>query len=170
MSRFSRRVFILLFVTAVSSAGTFGQALTWDQIRMKFDAANPSLRAGQIGIEESRAQEITAYLRPNPNLSVTGDQINPFNGGPSHSTFGNVLSTATISYLHERRHKRELRHESAQDSTNIAISGQADLERTLLFGLRQAFVQMSARKSGDCISEGKSFLLRPPAGRESGSV
>jgi len=48
---------------------------------------------------------------------------------------------AAVSYLHERQHKRELRLESAQKATGIAVSGQADLERTLSFDLRMAFVQ-----------------------------
>jgi cobalt-zinc-cadmium efflux system outer membrane protein len=116
-------------------------ALTWQQVRAKFEAANPTLRAGQIGIEESRAQEITAYLRPNPTAGLLADQIDPFNGGPSHGPFAYLLSAANISYLHERRHKRELRLDSAQDATKIAVSSQADLERTLLFDLRMAFVQ-----------------------------
>jgi cobalt-zinc-cadmium efflux system outer membrane protein len=92
-------------------------------------------------VDESRAAETTAYLRPNPTLNVLNDQINPFNGGPPHSTFGFLLSTASVSYLHERERKRELRLESAQDATKIAVSGQADLDRNLIFNLRMAFVQ-----------------------------
>jgi cobalt-zinc-cadmium efflux system outer membrane protein len=148
MSRFLRRLSIVLFATAVlAQRGSAQGVLTWQQVQVKFDAANPSLRAGQVGIEESRAQEISAYLRPNPNLGLIADQINPFTGGPPHSTLGSVLSVATVSYLHERQHKRELRHESAQDSTKIAISGQDDSYRTLLFSLRQAFIQTLHEKA-----------------------
>jgi len=46
-----------------------------------------------------------------------------------------------LAYLHERAHKRELRLQSAKDATEITISGQADLERGLLFALRGAFVE-----------------------------
>jgi cobalt-zinc-cadmium efflux system outer membrane protein len=49
--------------------------------------------------------------------------------------------------LHERRHKRELRLESAQKATGIAASGQADLERTLIFTLRMAFIQTLQEKA-----------------------
>jgi cobalt-zinc-cadmium efflux system outer membrane protein len=115
--------------------------LTWGEIRQRFEANNPTLRAGQIGIDESRANEISAYLRPNPALTVLTDQIDPFPGGPAHGPFSFLLTTATLNYLHERRHKRELRLESAKEATDITISGQADLERTLLFELRGAFVQ-----------------------------
>jgi len=82
------------------------KALTWQDVRDKFEAANPTLRAGQIGVDESKAAEITAFLRPNPSLGIIADQINPFPGGPPHSTFGALLSDATVSYLNERQHKR----------------------------------------------------------------
>jgi len=141
--------FCLLIALSVALAeSAFAQTvLTWQEVRDRFEAANPTLRAGQIGIDESRAQEITADLRPNPGLGLTADQINPFNGGPPHGPLGSLLSVAAVSYLHERQHKRELRLESAQDATKITVSGQADLERTLLFGLRAAFVQILQGKA-----------------------
>ncbi len=121
--------------------------LTWDQVRQQFEQRNPTLLAGQFNISESKAEEITAYLRPNPNFTLTADQIDPFPGGPPHGPFAYLLPVASISYLHERQHKRELRLESAQNTTAIATSEQADLERTLLFNLRGAFVQTLQAKS-----------------------
>jgi cobalt-zinc-cadmium efflux system outer membrane protein len=121
--------------------------LTWDQVRQQFEQRNPTLLAGQFNISESKAEEITAYLRPNPNLTLTADQIDPFPGGPPHGPFAYLLPVASISYLHERQHKRELRLESAQKATAIATSEQADLERTLIFNLRGAFVQTLQAKS-----------------------
>jgi cobalt-zinc-cadmium efflux system outer membrane protein len=148
MQRFIRRLCCGMFCGAILAGNTFAQqALTWQEIRARFEAANPSLRAGQIGIDESRANETTAYLRPNPNFSILADQIDPFPGGPHHSTFGFLLSVAAVSYLHERQHKRELRLESTQKATGIAVSGQADLERTLIFDLRMAFIQTLQEKA-----------------------
>jgi len=123
------------------------KALTWQEIRDKFQSANPTLRAGQIGVDESRAQEITAFLRPNPNLavSVDGIQITPSQG--VWRPLAGMTESPNISYLHERRHKRELRLESAQGATKIAISSQSDLERTLLFNLRTAFIQTLQQKA-----------------------
>ena len=129
-------------------------SLTWQEVRDKFQQNNPTLRAAQIGIDESRAQEITAYLRPNPDLTGALDQINffstqpPPNGGPDkYSPFAFALPSASISYLHERRHKRELRQQSAQQETAITISQYADQERNLLFNLRTAFVQTLEQKA-----------------------
>ena len=137
----TRLCLLLLLATALMGVAPAQNAMTWQEVRAKFEATNPTLRAGQIGIDESRAQEITAYLRPNPTAGLLADQIDPFNGGPPHGPFAYLLAVGSISYLHERQHKRELRLNSAQDATSIAVSSQADLERTLLFDLRMAFVQ-----------------------------
>jgi cobalt-zinc-cadmium efflux system outer membrane protein len=143
-----RRLFLGILLSAAWAQSGFAQkALTWQEIRDKFEAANPTLRAGQIGIDESKAQEITAYLRPNPNfvLSTDGTQIAPYKG--VWQPFPGTQFSTNFSYLHERQHKRELRLESTQKATGIAVSGHADLERTLLFNLRMAFVQTLQEKA-----------------------
>ena len=68
-----------LLVVSAASAQT---ALTWEQVRERFRTNNPNLTAGRVGVEESKAQEITAYLRPNPDLTVTtdGTQLTPYLG------------------------------------------------------------------------------------------
>jgi cobalt-zinc-cadmium efflux system outer membrane protein len=148
MRRNLRVLFVrLLLIVALGEIGLAQRALTWQEVRDKFEAANPTLRAGQIGIDESRAQEITANLRPNPNLTILADQIDPFNGGPSHGPFAYFLSSGSVSQLWERQHKRGLRLESAQKATAITVSGQADLERNLLFNLRGAFIQTLQEKA-----------------------
>ncbi len=128
-------------------AGTvLGQSpLTWKQVQAKFQGANPTLQAGQIGIEESKASEVTAFLRPNPQVTATIDQLDPFTTNP-YRPIGLALPLVSLNYLHERQHKRELRLESAQKATGIAVSQQTDLERNLLFGLRTAFVQLLQAK------------------------
>ena len=147
MRRVVRRSCLGVLLIAVSAGIGFAQkALTWQEVRDRFEAANPTLRAGQIGIDEARAQEITANLRPNPNLSILADQID-FGGGPPHGPFAYLLSSASVDFLWERQHKRGLRWESAQKATAVAISNQADLERTLLFNLRGAFVQTLQEKA-----------------------
>ena len=139
-------VSVALLLASVAAAQTKAP-MSWDQVRKRFEQNNPTLLAGQLNIEESKAQELTANMRPNPSLSLTADQFNPFPGGPSHSCCGSLLTVAAVSYLHEREHKRELRLESAQKGTAIAASTQADLERSLLFGLRTAFVSTLQAKA-----------------------
>src|SRR5580700_787506 len=122
-------------------------SLTWEQVRNRFEANNPTLLADKLNIDESRAQEITAYLRPNPDLTLTADgtQIAPDKG--VWRPFAGTFESPAISYLHERRHKRELRLESVKKATLIAESSHADLERTLLFNLRSAFVSTLQAKA-----------------------
>ena len=116
------------------------QVWTWEQVKDRFELNNPTLLADRLNIDESKAQEITAFLRPNPDLTLTADgtQIAPEKG--VWRPFAGTYETPSISYLHERRHKRELRLESAKKATLIAQSSHADLERTMLFNLRSAFV------------------------------
>jgi cobalt-zinc-cadmium efflux system outer membrane protein len=118
--------------------------LTWQEIRARFEMSNPTLQAGQIGIDESKAAEITAYLRPNPQGSVTLDQVGNTVGA---NLFSASNLTTVFSYLHERQRKRELRRDSAEGATAIATSAQADLMRNLMFNLRTAFVQVLQAKA-----------------------
>jgi cobalt-zinc-cadmium efflux system outer membrane protein len=141
-----------LFVIILIGAGIIVTAqthspLTWDQVRQRFEQNNPQLQAGELNIRESRAEEITAYLRPNPqlDLSADGTQLVPYQG--VWQPFTGTLGVFGLSYLRERDHKRELRRQSAQEGTDIAVSSQADLKRTLLFSLRSAFVGVLQAKA-----------------------
>jgi cobalt-zinc-cadmium efflux system outer membrane protein len=115
-------------------------SLTWDQVKAKFELVNPALKADADNVDEMKAEEITAFLRPNPQftLSVDGTQPAPHNG--VWTPFRGTTEQPNFSYLHEREHKRELRLESAQEGTRITQSQHEDLERNMLFVLRAAFV------------------------------
>ena len=128
----------LLLAAALSASAQ--QTLTWEQVRLRFEQNNPTLLADKLNIDESKAQEITAFLRPNPQFSMTvdGTQIAPERG--IWRPFAGTFESPGISYLQERRRKRQLRLESAQKETLIAESSHADLERSLLFHVRGAFV------------------------------
>jgi len=130
----------LSMLTAAALSASAQQTLTWEQVRERFEQNNPTLLADKLSIDESKAQEITAFFRPNPQIGLSSDgfQIAPYKGHWMPLT-GNQL-VPSIYYLHERQHKRELRLESAKKGTLIAEASHADLERTLLFNLRGAFV------------------------------
>jgi len=126
-------------LVASASAGA-QQALTWDQVKAKFEASNPALKADADNVDEMKAEEITAFLRPNPQFTLLADgtQIAPHDG--VWTPFRGTFEQPNVSYLHERDHKRELRLESAQEGTRITQSEHEDLERTMVFDLRAAFV------------------------------
>jgi cobalt-zinc-cadmium efflux system outer membrane protein len=120
---------------------------TWEQIKGKFEATNPTLKAAQLNIDESRAAEITAYLRPNPDFTFTTDGVQVSRNQGVWQPFSGVVETSSFSYLHEREHKRELRRDSAKQSTTIAESTALDQERALLFNLRNAFTGVLQAKA-----------------------
>jgi cobalt-zinc-cadmium efflux system outer membrane protein len=105
-------------------------SFTWDQIRDKFLSTNPTLQAQAQSIESSRAGEITAGLRPNPQ-------------------FQNDTSSATIGIYQEFEiaGKRPARLASARLGTSLARTDFANARRTLIFNLRQAFVAALLAKS-----------------------
>ncbi|HYK92275.1 MAG TPA: TolC family protein [Acidobacteriota bacterium] len=153
---FARHVPVVLAVVLFLAQGRSAEAaFTWQQIKERFEAANPTLKAAQAAIDEAHAAEVTAYLRPNPSVTGTMDQINPFTTQPSNSgtgqdvyrPFANALPFGSVSYLHERQHKRELRLDSAKQSAAIAQSTYDDQRRILHFTLRNAFVQVLQAKA-----------------------
>jgi cobalt-zinc-cadmium efflux system outer membrane protein len=147
MKNYFWKCFALLALMPSGALAQTAGPLTWEQVRQRFEQNNPTLLAGKLGIDESKAQEITAYLRPNPGLTLStdGTQISRYKG--VWQPFTGTQFSSNVSYLHERRHKRELRLESAQKATGTAVSGQADLVRSLLFSLRAAFVQALQEKA-----------------------
>jgi cobalt-zinc-cadmium efflux system outer membrane protein len=149
-SRLTRRAIVILSCVASSvslasaqNASAQTSVYTWQQVKARFEANNPTLQAGKLNVDESRAEEVTANLRPNPTLDVALDQFNFYPLRP----FAYADQIVGISYLHERQHKRELRREAAEDATAVAASQQVDLERNLLFNLRSAFVQLLQAKA-----------------------
>ena len=139
-------VAILSAATCLPVSGLAQQAYTWAQIKDRFQNNNPTVRAGQDAIAESKAQEITAFLRPNPGLTLStdGTQLTPSGG---YRPLAGTQFGPNVSYLHERENKRELRLDSAKHGTQIAVSQQEDLVRNLLFNLRSAFVQALQAKA-----------------------
>jgi outer membrane protein, heavy metal efflux system len=131
----------------IASSARAQDALTWDQIKAKFEAANPALKADELNVEEMKAEEITAFLRPNPQFTAAtdGTQLAPHSG--VWQPLAGTQYQGNFSYLHERDHKRELRLESAKEGTQITASQHEDLERNMLFSLRSMFVQTLEAKA-----------------------
>lgn len=131
MPRFSRFVVLACVVTGfLSTEVRAEQSFTWEQIRDKFLNTNPTLRAQAQDIESSRANEITASLRPNP-------------------TFQNDTTSATLGIYQEFEiaGRRRARMESARLVTAISRTDYEDARRTLVLNLRQAFVDAVLAKS-----------------------
>ena len=134
------RIWVLGLALSLTQRASAQQALTWDQVEAKFEANNPAMKADADNVDEMKAEEITAFLRPNPQLTLAADgtQAAPHNG--VWTPFKGTTEQPNFSYLHERDHKRELRLESAQEGTRITESQHEDLDRNMIFALRTAFV------------------------------
>ena len=136
-------------VSAQQAANTpkNANALTWEQVKLRFEANNPQLKADQLSVDEYQAMEITAHLRPNPQFAGSADglQLTPNHG--VWTPLSGVQEQANVSYLHERQHKRELRTEAAKDTTLVNKDLHDNLIRTLEFTLRSAFVQTLQAKA-----------------------
>ena len=121
--------------------------LTWDQVKSKFLAVSPILRSDQLNVDELKAAEVTAYLRPNPQLTLGADGTQIARHEGVWRPISGTQVQPNLSYLHEREHKRELRLKTAQQATQIGGSLHEDLERNMIFSLRSAFVQTLQAKA-----------------------
>ena len=123
------------------------QIWDWSTVKNKFELNNITLLAGQLNINELKAEEITADLRPNPQFTLTADgtQIVPYHG--VWEPFAGTFVSPAVSQLFERRHKRGLRYEVAKEGAAIGVAQQSDTERTLLFNVRSAFVGVLQAKA-----------------------
>lgn len=132
---------------AQTTAPAAAQIWTWDQVKDQFELNNTSLMAAKLNIDELKAQEITAHLRPNPDftLSADGTQIAPSHG--VWTPFAGTFVSPGVSYLFERRNKRGLRYESAKQGTAVGAAQADDTERTLIYNLRTAFVGVLQAKT-----------------------
>src|SRR6201988_4318525 len=120
---------------------------TWDQVKANFELQNTTLMAAKLNIDELKAGEITAHLRPNPDFTVTADgtQVAPSRG--VWQPFAGTFVSPGISQLFERRNKRNLRLEVAKQGTAIGAAQAADTDRPLLFNVRTAFVAILQAKA-----------------------
>lgn len=115
-----------------------------DAIRIAF-AYNQALRAQRLNIDQSKAGEITASLKPNPVFTTLVDTIPIFS--PSTIRFNTQIYSEGLSYTVERGGKRQKRVVVAKDSTDVAAQTVADNERTLRFQVVQAFINVLLAKS-----------------------
>ncbi|HEY6348651.1 MAG TPA: TolC family protein [Candidatus Angelobacter sp.] len=143
--------FIAGTLLAVASGSSAGQP-TQITLQQAIDLAmknSPSIKASRMQIDQNKAQETTANLRPNPVLSWD-TQFLPF-FSPGGFTSDNIDQTSQfdmgIGYLFERGHKRQARLQAARDQASITSATVADNERTLTFNVAQQFINVLLAKS-----------------------
>ncbi len=153
--------FIRLTLAAAAVFGGLAEvdsAFAQGPVRITLDQAiqmalrhNHTLQAGRTTIQQNQAAEITANLRPNPNLFVDWEYL-PIFSRPQGETVGDYLQASTegdigLSYLIERGNKRARRLEAARNATAVTRSQVADNERGLAFQAGSLFINVQLAES-----------------------
>jgi cobalt-zinc-cadmium efflux system outer membrane protein len=119
-----------------------------DAVRLTLER-NQTLRGQRLTIDESKADETTAALKPNPGFSFDAEGFPLFSPRQINADFlrSTVSYSTSLSYTFERGGKRVKRTTVAEDTTEVTRRNVIDLERQLRFQAEQAFVNALLAKS-----------------------
>jgi cobalt-zinc-cadmium efflux system outer membrane protein len=135
---------LLLSCTLVAQAP---QVLTLDQAIEQALLNNLDLSAARYGISVAQAREITARLRPNPVLSLSGDHLDLLGTGFNaiNNAGPNEFAWRT-DFILERGGKRAARMNLASLETSLAELRFRDALRRLVLDVETAFVDVQLAK------------------------
>jgi cobalt-zinc-cadmium efflux system outer membrane protein len=143
-----------LLVCSCLSSAAFGQTngpvrITLDDAIQLFLQHNHNLIALRATIDQSKDEEITAGLKPNPDFVSDLEYLPLFS--PSNFT-GTYLDDSAegdlgLSYLIERGGKRRDRLQNARDNTAVTTSLVDDNERTQTFQVATLFFNVQLAES-----------------------
>jgi len=139
----------VLLLASTTYAQSPPSVVTLDQAIDLALAHSHNLKAARTQIDQKKAQEVTASLRPNPALNWDGLYLPVFSPSQFNSDF---LTSVTefdvgVSYLIERGKKRQRRIDAARDATSVTRAQVSDNERTLIFNVAQQFIQAQLAQS-----------------------
>ena len=141
---------IRIFLALAGTAGIIrAQVVTLDQAIQEALAKNLDLAAERLNISVAEAREITARLRPNPVLTVSGQTLNILgaNYSPDTPLGPNQLNIHT-DFPIERGHKREERIAVASAEKTLVELGVREVMRQVIANVQNAFVDVQqARES-----------------------
>lgn len=123
--------------TVLSATDAVNEALT----------KNLNLAAEKWNVSIMEAKRITAGLRPNPVLTVSGQTLNVF--GADYSANSPLGPNAVVIHTDvpfERGHKREDRIAVAQADQSVAELGIRETMRQVIFSVQSAFVDVQQSK------------------------
>src|SRR3954463_12019921 len=142
---------LLLLAAPTAARAQAGGATLPPTVRVSMEEAvrlalehNRSLRAQRLSVDLSKADEITAGLKPNVVFTATNENFPVFS--PGQITWDNIKNNQnfveSFGYLFERGGKRNNRQLVAADTTTVAARTVADAERQVVFQTRQAFINV----------------------------
>ncbi len=110
---------------------------------------NLDLAAQKFSVSIAEARQITAGLRPNPVMTVSGTTLNLIGArfSPESPAGPNQYSLHT-DFPIERGRKREERQALARQEKSLAELGVRELMRQVIFAVQSAFVDVQRAKEG----------------------
>ncbi|MFB3779631.1 MAG: TolC family protein [Bryobacteraceae bacterium] len=134
---------------AAPGAGATAATVSMEQAVSLALEHNQALRAQRLNIDQARAGEITAAIKPNPVYTMTNEDFPVFS--PKDMTFANLRDNQeflqSVSFTYERGGKRRNRIKVAEDATAVTAATVADSERQLRFQVAQTFIGVLLAKS-----------------------
>ncbi len=141
---------VAIFLHLAFTPGAEGQTrIDLDQAVQLALAHNHALQADRTLILQNQAQEVTANLRPNPNINFNSQYVPLLD--PQDFSLDTLNTTQEfdlgLDYLFERGHKRQRRLQAARDQTAITRAQFEDAQRTLTFNVAQQFISVLLAES-----------------------
>lgn len=134
-------------VAAAQSNRPASPALTLDQAVEEAIANNLDLAAEKLNVSVAETRAITARLRPNPVLTVSGQTLNLLEAKYSPATpLGPNQMNIHTDFPFERGRKREERIAVANEEKSLAELGVREVMRQVIASVQNAFVDVQQAK------------------------
>ncbi len=134
--------------------------LTIDQAVSEALEHNLDLTAEKLNITVAEARQITARLRPNPVLTLSGQLLDLLgtNFNPSSPAGPNQFNAHT-DFVLERAHKRQERMAVASAERTLAELGVREMMRQVIYTTQSAFVDVQQAKESLALADSNQKSL-----------
>ncbi len=139
------KAFIAVLLWTVGIAGaqpTAVTGVTMEQAIQEAMANNLDLAAERLNVSVAEAREITARLRPNPVLTVSGQTLNVFGANYTNTPLGPNQLNVHTDFPIERGGKRQDRIALAKEDKSLAELGVRETMRQVIATVQNAFVDV----------------------------
>lgn len=141
-------------IAAAFAFAALGHAITLDEAVQQAMANNLDLAAERLNVSVADARAITARLRPNPVLTVSGQTLDILGANYSPATpLGPNQFNIHTDFPMERGHKREQRIAVAQQDKQLAELGLREVMRQVIAGVQNAFVDVQQAKDNLALAQ-----------------
>src|SRR5262245_5439091 len=138
---------MLLWTAGAQAQPPVATGVTMEQAIQEAMANNLDLAAEKLNVSVAEAREITARLRPNPVLTVSGQTLDIFGASYNPSSpLGPIQLNVHTDFPIERGRKREDRIALAKEDKSLAELGVRETMRQVIANVQNAFVDVQQAK------------------------